>query len=213
MHHNPVHFQTMRVTTPQRSIYARLGYRAGKTAVKAEEKDRLNRTIQEAADLVHLKGAALVMGVVSRSSAGVELESGTFFESGALARMLKGCSQVLLMGATAGHEVMDAISLASSSDDLTRAVVLDAVASEMTDAGLDWIMSYINQDLMRGAKRLTRKRFSAGYGDFALENQKDMYDLLRMEAIGVSITQSCILMPEKSVTAVAGIVAMKEETE
>jgi cobalamin-dependent methionine synthase I len=113
------------------------------------------------------------------------------------------------MGATAGQNIMDAIAQATSSDNLTRAVMLDAVASEMTDGALDWIMDYVNQDLMRRVQHLTKKRFSAGYGDFYLENQKAMYDLLRMGTIGVSITDRCILIPEKSVTAVAGVAALR----
>jgi hypothetical protein len=106
---------------------------------------------------------------------------------------------------------MEEISLATQGENLTRAVILDAVASEMTDSGLDWIMDYMNQVLMRKARRLTKARFSAGYGDFSLENQKVIHELLRLDKIGVFITDSCILMPEKSVTAVAGIVAPLKE--
>jgi cobalamin-dependent methionine synthase I len=105
---------------------------------------------------------------------------------------------------------MEEISLATQGKNLTRAVILDAVASEMTDSGLDWIMDYMNQELMRKARRLTKARFSAGYGDFSLENQKAIHTLLRLDKIGVFITDRCILMPEKSVTAVAGIVALRQ---
>ena len=80
----------------------------------------------------------------------------------------------------------------------------------MTDSGLDWIMDYMNQDLMRKARRITKARFSAGYGDFSLENQKAIHALLQLNKIGVFISDRCILMPEKSVTAVAGIVALKQ---
>jgi cobalamin-dependent methionine synthase I len=124
--------------------------------------------------------------------------------------MLSGCEQILLMGATAGQTIMEEISLATQGENLTRAVILDAVASEMTDSGLDWIMDYMNQELMRKARRLTKARFSAGYGDFSLENQKAIHALLRLDKIGVFITDRFILMPEKSVTAVAGIVALKQ---
>ncbi|HOO47200.1 MAG TPA: methionine synthase, partial [Deltaproteobacteria bacterium] len=79
--------------------------------------------------------------------------------------------------------------------------------SEMTDEALDWITGYVNQGLRRRAARLTEKRYSAGYGDFALENQKIIYDLLMMHELGVSITESYLLVPEKTVTALAGVLA------
>ena len=200
---------TIRITLPVRSIYARLGFRKGVTELKPAEKEKVDKTIEEAKDIVHLKGAARIIGILQVDHVGIELEDGIILSSSSLARMLSGCTQVLLMGATAGQDIMDAIAQATSSDNLTRAVVLDAVASEMTDGALDWITDYVNQDLVRRVQHLTKKRFSAGYGDFYLENQKTMYDLLRMETIGVSITDRCILIPEKSVTAVAGVAALR----
>lgn len=206
----PVYFNAMRVELPIKAIYARLGFRKGMTAIRDAEKSRVEASIEDAVGIVQLRGAACVLGLMAVGKDGVELQDGTVFSSSALARMLSGCDQVLLMAASAGQDIMDAISSATRSDNLSRAVVLDAVASELTDSGLDWIMDYMNQELTRKARRLTRARFSAGYGDFLLENQKAMHRILGLDAIGVSITNSSILIPEKSVTAVAGVVPAKQ---
>jgi len=210
MFQGPVYFNAMRVPLPMKAIYKRLGFKKGVTELNPAEEDKLVATIDEASRVVHLKGAACMLDLVRIDRSGVELEDKTVFTSSALAGMLSGCEQVLLMGATAGQAIMEEILSATQSENLTRAVILDAVASEMTDSGLDWIMEYINQDLMRKARRLTKSRFSAGYGDFSLENQKPIHALLRLDKIGVFITDRCILMPEKSVTAVAGIVAPRQ---
>ena len=209
MFQGPVHFHAMRVSLPMKAIYKRLGFKKGITELNPAEEDKLVATIDEASGIVHLKGAACMLNLVRVDLSGVELEDRTNFTSSALAGMLSGCEQALLMGATAGQTIMEEISSATQSENLTRAVILDAVASEMTDSGLDWIMDYMNQDLMRKARRITKARFSAGYGDFSLENQKAIHALLRLDKIGVSITDRFILMPEKSVTAVAGIVALR----
>ena len=58
---------------------------------------------------------------------------------------------------------------------------------------------------MLQGKTLLPRRFSAGYADFNLENQKALYERLQMGKIGVTITPSFILLPEKSVTAISGI--------
>ena len=210
MFQGPVYFNAMRVPLPMKAIYTRLGFKKGVTELNPAQEDKLVATIEEAANVIHLKGAACMLDLVRVDLSGVELEDRTVFTSSALAGMLSGCAQVMLMGATAGREVMEEISSATRSENLTRAVILDAVASEMTDSGLDWIMDFMNQDLMRKARRLTKARFSAGYGDFSLENQKAIHALLHLDKIGVSITDRFILMPEKSVTAVAGIVVLRE---
>lgn len=204
MQHGVVHFQNIRVPLPVRRIYARLGFKKGLTELTPAERERMDRVMEDAAVLVSIKGAVRAMDIRHLSTDAVILEDGSVFPGRSLSGMLKGSSGVLLMGATAGQTVMDAIA-SCSEDNLSRAVVLDAVASEMTDAALDWIMDYAGQDLIRSARRLTKMRFSAGYGDLSLESQEVIHGLLRLDEIGVTITETRIMVPEKSVTAIAGI--------
>jgi hypothetical protein len=110
------------------------------------------------------------------------------------------------MGATGGTAIMEAIQEDMAGRNATRGVVLDAVASEIVDKGLDWIMDYFRRVLRREGKTLLNSRFSAGYGDFELENQRLFHRLLEMERLGVTITAGCLLVPEKSVLAVTGII-------
>jgi cobalamin-dependent methionine synthase I len=127
------------------------------------------------------------------------------FNSKKLSVFLRDCREAVLLGVTAGSAIMEAIKGKTRQDDLAAAVVYDATASEMADAGLNWIMDYLNQQLRREGKILLPRRFSAGYADFDLENQKTIYEVLQMGKIGVTITSSFILIPEKSVTAISGI--------
>ena len=52
----------------------------------------------------------------------------------------------------------------------------------------------------------TKPRFSPGYGDFSLEHQRDFMRILDLEnSLGLTLTGSLLLVPEKSVTAVIGL--------
>ena len=197
----------MMVPVPKKAIFARLGYRRSHTQLKDKDLRQIELYIDQALDLIELKGSAVVMSVDTIDANALRLKNSIVFESSHLAGMMKGCGSVLLMGATAGSRIMDEIHHDAETDNLSRGVVLDAAASEMTDEALDWITGYVNQGLRRRAARLTEKRYSAGYGDFALENQKIIYDLLMMHELGVSITESYLLVPEKTVTALAGVLA------
>lgn len=187
------------------AIYRRLGYRRGTTRIDDQRGEELDRHINHALSLVSLKGAGRRIPLKGVGPRLVVLGTGAEIASENLARFLEGCTEVLLIGATAGGAIMDAIRGDIEGKDMTRGVVVDAVASEMTDAALDWIVGYFNRLLTRERARLTKGRFSAGYGDFLLENQRLMYELLELDRIGVGITDACILIPEKSVTAVVGI--------
>ena len=70
---------------------------------------------------------------------------------------------------------------------------------------MDWLNTYILQQIKRRGESLTKMRFSPGYGDLLLENQKIFYSLLDMGDMNVTLTEKCIMVPEKTVTALAGI--------
>lgn len=201
----PVIFQAIRIDMPIRAVYRRLGYQKGKTEITKEQLSEIEAALSDAASLVELKGSAILIPVREQKAVQLLLDTGEVFKSASLLRMLEGSTELLLMGATAGNGVMDEISRDSKTGNLTRAVLLDAVASEMTDKALDWITGHMSRELTRQGKGITHRRFSAGYGDFELENQKIMYERLQLQEIGVKITDSCVLVPEKSVTAVAGV--------
>ncbi|HON38769.1 MAG: hypothetical protein ACOX3E_01790 [Desulfomonilia bacterium] len=208
---DPVFFHAIHLDMPVEAVYRRLGYRRAHTQLGPGQQREMEAVLEDAAGMIELKGSALILSADMRRDGEIALETGDVLRSKGLARMLSLSRWVLLMGATAGNRIMDEIRSCSAGGNLARAVVLDAAASEMTDSALDWISAWIGQQVRREGLEVTPKRFSAGYGDFDLENQKVMYERLRLGEIGVSITDACILLPEKSVTAVAGIRKVERE--
>lgn len=203
-----VFFNSIIIEAPLKRIYKRLGYRQGITRIPSERESEVEKYISEALSLIKLRGVGRRLPVWWKNDHQVILADGAgdeVFKSRRLSRFFGECREALLMGATAGIDVTAAIAEDAGGNRLTRGVVFDATASEMVDASLDWIMSYFARELRRESKMLTEKRFSAGYGDFLLENQLKVFRLLELERIGVKITESFVLIPEKSVTAIAGI--------
>jgi hypothetical protein len=193
------------IDPPYTKIYSRLGYKKKTTQLSPGQQKETGRLIDEAAAIISLQGSILRTIITKNNGDEIKLSANVTFSSKKLAAFLRNCPEAVLMGATAGAAIMDAIREKTSRDDLAAAVVYDATASEMADAALDWIMDYINQQLRRENKRLLPRRFSAGYADFKLENQKMIYEKLQMDKIDVAINSGFILLPEKSVTAITGI--------
>ncbi|MFA5119403.1 MAG: methionine synthase [Candidatus Omnitrophota bacterium] len=202
---NIEYFSPITIRLPKDGILSRLGYQSAKTRLKAEQKIQTERFIEEAASFIAVQGAARRVSVQLEDDGLVRLADGTIFQSRQLSLFLNGCGEILLMGATAGKEIIQMIEQESKADNLTRGVVFDAVASEMVDSALGWIMDYFNRQLRRESLSLTKNRFSAGYGDFLLQNQKKMFSLLDLKRLGITLTKAYVLIPEKSVTAIAGI--------
>ena len=197
--------ENISINPPYAKIYQRLGYKKKTTQLSPGQQQETVRVIDEAASLILLKGSMLRTVISKNNGEEITLADNVTFSSKKLSALLKDCPEAALMGATAGSAIMETIQEKTSRDDLATAVVYDATASEMVDAALDWIMDYLNQQVRRDGKKLLPRRFSAGYADFKLENQKMIYEKLQMDKIGVAITSSFILLPEKSVTAISGI--------
>lgn len=199
------------VTPPIEKIYSRLGYAKGKTNIPAQSKQEIEQYIEQALAIITLKASIARAPVLSIKNDTVNLVSGITFQSKGISDLIAGCDEVLFMGATAGAEIVEVISKYSKGENVTASVVYDAVASEMTDASLDWVSNFFSNSLRRENKGLTKRRFSAGYGDFQLKNQKVIFEVLELEKLGVSLSEQFILIPEKTVTALAGIKTVDEE--
>ncbi len=193
------------VQLPEKQIYARLGYNIHKTTLPDELKFKIAQAIQKAFILCEPKGAWARISIVNKQEEFTELENGTRFESASLAQLLSKSHAVLLMASTVGNDIMQEISQFIEKEDGATAVIYDAVGSETADAAVGWINEYVRQLLPRSCETLTEHRYSPGYGDLGLENQKFIFEILELEKLELQLTERLMLVPEKSVIAIAGI--------
>lgn len=128
---------------------------------------------------------------------------GVFFKSRKLSAHLKSAEKIALFGATLGRGA-DVLVKKYSLTDSARAAVIQATAASMTEDLCDKGCT----DLQRSTAMILRPRFSPGYGDLDLSTQRDFFTLLDMsKRLGVSLSDSCIMTPSKSVTAFVGLVS------
>ena len=117
-------------------------------------------------------------------------------------RMLADCSQAVLLICTLGAE-FEALLRAEQARGMARAALLDACGSAWVEAGCDEAEGEIAARFP--ALHLT-DRFSPGYGDLPLALQRDICALLDApRRLGVQVTDSLLLNPSKTVTAVIGL--------
>ena len=117
-------------------------------------------------------------------------------------RHLSGCGQVILMAATLGSEAESLLRRAQIRD-MGDALILDALGSAAIEGVCDRLCEEIAQEL--SPRRLTA-RFSPGYGDLPLGQQRELFAVLDVtRRIGVSLSESGLMLPQKSVTALIGV--------
>ncbi len=186
-------------------ILTRLGYQKTTTVFSDEYREKLNEIIKSGILLCNTKGLFGRYEIVQKGENFVKLENGVFLESVSLAKLLENSIEVVLMAATVGKDITDKIHPEVEGGDASVGLILDSVASQTADAALNWMVDFINKLIRREGKSLTRTRYSPGYGDLPLINQKKIFDALGLEKLGLEITERYMLIPEKSVIAIAGI--------
>ena len=133
----------------------------------------------------------------------VLLNNGTVFRSRALARYVGGSTELFLFGATLGSRVDVALRRMSLTS-VAEAGAGQAVAATLIETYCDDCCNELQKQLPSNKK--LKWRFSPGYGDWSLEEQKILFSVLDCaHTIGLTLTESCMMAPIKSVTAVIAV--------
>ena len=144
-----------------------------------------------------------------KASFGIEKEI-AWTKSRDLAKALENCESVLVFCATLGTGA-DRILQKYAETAPSKAAIAQAAGAAMIENWCDKLCGKIENTLQKDGLYL-RPRFSPGYGDFPIEQQKILLE--RVDAtrrIGVSLTDSFMMTPTKSVSAVAGITREKPD--
>lgn len=186
-------------------VLTRLGYRKTTTVISEEYRKKIDAMIEEGLTLCNIQGVYGRYEIKSHEENGIKIFDDIFLESKSLSKLLQNSLEVVFMATTAGSGIIERIQQEIKNENADFALILDSLASQIVDAGLDFMVEFINKEIRREGKKLTKKRYSPGYGDLLLTNQKIIYDILNLKKLGIEITESFMLVPEKSVIAIAGI--------
>ncbi len=145
------------------------------------------------------------------SASGSELDLGfSFVSSRNLAHRLEGCCDIVLFACTAGYEMDRMIGRASLRSPV-NGLLMHAIGAERVEGACDELCRILGG--LFPEYRLT-ERFSPGYGDLPLELQRDVLRALDSEkTVGITLTDSLLMQPAKSVTAIIGLKEKKHEVD
>jgi hypothetical protein len=116
--------------------------------------------------------------------------------------MLAQCHRAALLACTLGPQ-FDAMLRTEQARDMGRAVILDACGGAWVEAGCDEAERELREKLP--GLYLT-DRFSPGYGDLPLDLQPAILKALDAQRrLGIHLSESLLMNPVKSVTAVIGV--------
>lgn len=115
-------------------------------------------------------------------------------------KLLENSNQVCGIIATIGLSIDTKISLFLEQKEILPAFILDSIGS----VAIEELVNNICNDIKTKYGQTTM-RFSPGYGDWPIQNQKDFLKWLGADKIGIILSPTFQMIPRKSVSAVMGI--------
>ncbi len=174
---------------------------------------RVDGLAEDLTDLTDPKLVYRIFDVASTDRSGIELETGTRFSSRKIARALAGAERVCCFVGTIGDALEEKVDRCMAKDRYADAYVLDAMGSLAAEDVVDQFHRRMSEQLEKDG-RCTTLRFSPGYCDWPLEEQRPLFDLFEDTArLEVSLTGRCLMAPQKSVSGLFGILPEGVESD
>ena len=119
-----------------------------------------------------------------------------------ISRHLTGCTKAVIFAATLSGEA-DKLIRQSAVTDVAESFAIDCLCS----AAVEQVCDKAEEEIFAAINAPYRTwRFSPGYGDLPLGIQGSLLRMLNAQRrIGLTVTDSMLLIPSKSVTAIIGI--------
>ena len=127
-----------------------------------------------------------------------------------IGKHLARCEKIICLAATVGIEIEHEITRRFNQGNYTSAILLDSAATSAIEQVANAVENSIKHKFSKDGFK-TCWRFSPGYGDFPLEDQPQVFELSCASKIGIVLTESMMLEPRKSITAIIGLHRSIEE--
>ncbi len=140
------------------------------------------------------------------SVCGNEVDLGfTKVQSRNLAKNIGQSKEAFVFAVTLGHSADRMLSKLSRLSP-AELFICDGICSAVAEGACDQA-----EKVIKGSLKCS-KRFSPGYGDFDISVQKDVLTALNAQKLlGITLTNSNLMVPQKSVTAVMAVSEAKNE--
>ena len=178
--------------------------KAGKTGEIILEITR--KEIEQGYCLFEPKGIYSKVMIRNISSEGrINLENGLHLEiNNSMINLLRGTSYLAFGLSTIGNHLEEKVAELFAKNEYPKAIALDAVGTVASKFLSNYIQSLICQEA-KEQNFQTTKYFSPGSGDWDISQQKNIFQIIPADKIGVRLTESYMMVPKKSLSWVIGI--------
>jgi hypothetical protein len=141
----------------------------------------------------------------------VQLKGGIALASRKLSKSLAYCEEVVCFVGTIGARLDDEIKRLTKENRVSQAYIFDAMGSAAVESMVDEFQRHMEKAL-NPVHKGTTLRFSPGYCDWPLTEQKKLFRLFQSRGLSVNLNDSCLMQPRKSISGIFGVFPFQAHT-
>lgn len=134
----------------------------------------------------------------------LELEDVSFNPGPVISKFLAGCDQYIILTATVGEVGNDWLHRIKDEGDMLHTFITDAIGSSVADATAQYAEKYLAGQVLKDGLRTTNS-YSPGYCDWNVNEQQLLFSLLPAGFCGITLNNSSLMNPIKSISSVIGL--------
>ena len=129
----------------------------------------------------------------------------TFDAGKIICRQLRGAQRYAAFVATVGSGYFQWTDAVKRRDDMFQTYAMDCVGSQIVESVADYMETVLQAEIdPAGFKRTNR--FSPGYCGWHVSEQPKLFSLFpEQNPCGIELTESCLMLPIKSVSGIIGV--------
>jgi hypothetical protein len=141
---------------------------------------------------------------LNREETSLKIEGVTFNIKPIIYRQMKDAEEAALFICTAGPVIGEMSRNSMKGGDLLKGYVYDVIGSEVVEAAADLMQEELRKSMSALGKGITN-RFSPGYCGWDVAEQHQLFSFFKDNFCGITLTESALMNPIKSVSGVIGI--------
>jgi hypothetical protein len=204
----PIIIPVPKLDLPIAAIKRRLGYPSAESNMEDNIGRLFKHALETAKEIMSPSAILQYRSILSINEDMIHFRNDNFtIMSKQVSKLLCRAKQAVFFFCTIGSALESEVENLHKQNRITESVLLDAVGSEAADAVADYIHHQVIQTGAREKGLAITPRFSPGFGDWPVTVQGRFLEQCQAHRIGISVNESFLMHPRKSVSAVLGLVS------
>lgn len=166
--------------------------------------DVFHEVLAEGPSIVQAKGGFVVLDSFECLPAEIQIGESCFKTGTIIAKQFRQATKLVIFACTAGPGIRERYDAYTVEGDLLKAYFVDTLGTVAVEKAMDKIHDFIRHHYIKEGLHGTN-RYSPGYCGWSVSEQHALWSLLPANYCGITLTDSALMLPIKSVSGIIGL--------